>query len=93
MPFGTVSLGSLSSSLHFDGKSLEGQRKVLNDTTSNVSVWSAVPSASSDATTNQEQNSEPGGWCKLVEGSLLSQVIPPLALSPPSVSQNAHTCP
>jgi len=93
MPLDTVSLSSLSSSLHFDGEILEGQREVLNDTASNVSVRSAVPSASSDATANREQNGEPGGWRELVEGSLSSQAIPPLALSPPSVSQNAHTRP
>lgn len=68
-----------------------GQREIVNDTGSNISVRSAVASPSPGTTTTTD--GELGEWRELVEGSLSSQAVPALALSAPQVSAEAHNRP
>lgn len=72
-----------------------GQRELVNDAASNVSVRSAVATPSSETTNDgtRDVDGELGEWRQLVEGSLSSQIVPPLALSPPQPSNETHNRP
>lgn len=89
-----ISLGPLSSGLHFDGEIL-GQREIINDTGSNISVRSAVASPTPGTTNNSAHATEGelGEWRQLVEGSLSTQAVPVLALAAPHISTENHTRP
>lgn len=92
-----ISLPPMSSGLDFDGNLLSRQAEVINDASSNVSVRSAVPSSSPETAIPARHSIEPelGEWREhineLVEGSLSSQSLPALALTPPPLSTSSQT--